>query len=162
MVDEKKDAPKRGGFSDYIERSTFYANIPQDPYSHQYQLINKPPMKIEHADQIIDSTIQLSNIGDKRTMILYQRDQRLINNLFDMAKRSLGVAGMFDREYYSWRGEMKMTAAYQGKERDLQSFLEPEEHISGFAFLKPKPKEKRRKKQLTDYLTPEEQGGIYE
>jgi len=161
MTEEQKQKKRRGGFSDYIERSTFYANIPQDPFSHQYQLINKPPSIIEHEDNIIDSTIQLANIGDKRTMLLYQRDQRLLTRLFDMAQRSDGVKGLFNTLYYSWRGEIKMTSAFKGKERDLQSFIEPDIHMGGFGFLQRK-KEKKKKKQLMDYLTPEDQGGIYE
>jgi hypothetical protein len=157
----ERESKKTDGFSRYVERSSFYANIPDNPYSQQYQLINKPPMQIDHPDQLIDGTIQLSNIKDSKTMILYQRDCRLLNRFYDLATRSEGVRSLFNTVYYGWRGELKMTSALEGKERNLQSFLEPEPMTTGFSFLK-KRKEKKKKRQLMDYMVPEQQGGFYE
>jgi hypothetical protein len=149
------------GFSKYIERSSFYSNIPDNPYAQQYQLINKPSKKIEHPDEIVDSTIQLGNIKDSKTMILYQRDARLLNRFYDLASRSDGVASLFNTIYFGWRGEIKLTASLEGRERMLQSFLEPTEQARGFTFMQ-KRKEKKRKKQLMDYMSPDQGGGYYD
>lgn len=153
---------KTSDFSKYIERSAFYSNIPDNIFSQQFQIIHRPAKEINHEDLIVDETIQLSSIKDNKTMLLYQRDQRLLQRLYDMSKRSEGIEQFFRTIYYGWRGEIKMTYALEGKERKLQSFLEPEEVQSGFAFPRIK-KSKRQKKQLMDYMTPEDQGGnIYE
>lgn len=161
VEDEDKDlAP---GFSDYVKRSSFYANIPDNPYSQQYMIVHKPPVEIKHPDELIDGTIQMSYIKDGKTMLIYQRDGRLLTRLFDMAERSEGLRSLFETLYFSWRGEIKMTAALEGKERNLQSFLEPEMAPRGFTFPWTKRKKKQQKKNIMDYMVPEDQGGsIYD
>jgi len=152
---------EKSGFSEYLEKSSFYSNIPDNIFSQQYQIIHKPAKEIEHEDSIVDEDIMLSSIKDDRTMLLYQRDQRFLQRLYDMSLRSKGVAQLFRTICYGWRGEIKMTYALKGKERKLQSFLDIEEEDSGFGFPKLKRK-KKQKKQIMDYMVPEDQGGIYE
>jgi len=151
------------GFGDYIKRSSFYANIPDNPYAQQYMIVHRPPVEIKHPDEIIDGTIQMAYLKDGKTMLIYQRDGRLLTRLFDMASRSIGLGSVFETLYYGWRGEIKMTSALEGKERNLQSFLEPEMSARGFTFPWTKKKKAKQKKQLMDYMVPEDQGGgIYD
>jgi hypothetical protein len=156
-----KSNPK--GFGDYIQRSTFYANVPKDPYAHQYMMVHKPPKDVEKPSDLLSSEVLLSNIKDSRTMILLQRDFYYLHRFFDMGTRSEAVAMLFRALYYPWEGQMRMTATLSGKERDLQSFLSPLEPATGggLSFLKKRPK--RQKKQgLQDFLTPHEEENIYE
>jgi len=163
--DNYEDGPiDEEGFGDYIKKSQYYANIPDNPYAQQYMIIHKPPTVIKHPDELIDGTIQMAYIKDEKTMLIYQRDGRLLTRLFDMASRSRGLQGLFETLYFSWRGEIKMTAALEGKERNLQSFLEPEVGAKGFTFPWTKRKKQtKQRKQLMDYMVPEDQGGsIYD
>jgi len=163
MGDKKKDDQVQPGFSDYVKRSSFYANIPDNPYSQQYMIVHRPPVQIKHPDELIDGTIQMSYIKDAKAMVIYQRDGRLLTRLFDMAERSEGLRSFFETLYFSWRGEIKMTAALEGKERNLQSFLEPEMSARGFSFPWTKKKKSKQRKSLADFMVPEDQGGgIYD
>jgi len=146
-------------FSDYVAETSYYSNMPDDPYSHQFQLLHKPHRDVQNFGDLLDSDILLSNIQGSRTMILFQRDFHYLTRMFDMSKRSLGIQLLFKPLYYSWKGQLRMTSALKGKERSLQSFIEPEYEPSGFSF--PLRKNKKKKKNLTDFLTPEDQG-IYE
>lgn len=143
------------GFGDYVAKTQFYSNMPQDPYSHQYQLLHRPHKEINDFGDLLDADIILSNIQGDRTMILFQRDFHFLTRLFDMAKRSTGVMRLFKPLYYSWKGQLRMTSALKGKERSLQSFLEPETYETGFKF--PMAKKKKKKKNVQDFLTPEEE-----
>lgn len=144
------------GFGDYVAQTQFYANMPTDPYSHQYQLLNKPHKDVKDFGDLLDPDIVLSNIQGSRTLLLYQRDFHFITRLFDMAKRSTGIMQLFKPLYYSWKGQIRMTSALKGKERDLQSFLDPELADPGFSFPIP-PKKTKKRKNVQDYLTPQEE-----
>lgn len=155
--------PMTKGFGDYIARSTFYANVPRDPYAHQYMMVHRPAKDIEKPSDLLSPEILLSNIKESRTMLLLQRDFYYLHRFFDMGIRSDAVEMLFRGLYYPWEGQMRMTATLQGKERDLQSFLSPAEPMSGggFSFLKRRPKEKK-KKNIQDYLVPSEEENIYD
>jgi len=145
---------KDKGFGDYVAQTQFYANMPTDPYSHQYQLLHRPHHEIEKFGDLLDADVVLSNIQGNRTMLLFQRDFHLLTRMFDMAKRSNGVKLLFMPLYYSWKGQLRMTSALKGKERSLQSFLEPETYDPAFSF--PLPSKKKKKKNVQDFLTPSE------
>jgi len=145
---------KEKGFGDYVAQTQFYANMPTDPYSHQYQLLHRPHHEIEKFGDLLDADVILSNIQGSRTMILFQRDFHFLTRFFDMAKRSNGVMLLFRPLYYSWKGQLRMTSALKGKERSLQSFLEPELQEGGFAF--PRPAKKKKKKNVQDFLVPDD------
>lgn len=154
--------PMTRGFGDYISRSTFYANVPRDPYAHQYMMVHRPAKDIDRPSELLSPELLLSNIKDSRTMILLQRDFYYLHRFFDMGVRSDAVEMLFRGLYYPWEGQMRMTATLLGKERDLQSFLIPSEITGGgFSLLKKRPK-KQKKKQLQDYLIPQEDESIYE
>jgi len=147
---------KEKGFGDYVAQTQFYSNMPTDPYSHQYQLLNRPHKDVKDFQDLLDADIILSNIQGSRTMLLLQRDFHFITRMFDMAKRSNGIMQLFKPLYYSWKGQLRMTSALKGKERSLQSFLEPEVSGESFAFPIPSAK-KKKKKNVQDYLTPQEE-----
>jgi len=145
---------KEKGFGDYVAQTQFYANMPTDPYAHQYQLLHRPHKEVTNFGDLLDADIILSNIQGNRTMLLYQRDFHFITRLYDMALRSNGIMRLFKPLYYSWKGQLRMTSALKGKERSLQSFLEPEFVDPGFSF--PIPPKKKKKKNVQDFLTPQE------
>jgi len=147
-----------GGFGEYVASTRFYANVPKDPYSHQFQLLQRPHKDLKDFGDLLDADVLLSNIQDNRTMLLVQRDYHFLNRFFDMGNRSQGIKSLFNVLYNSWRGQMRMTSALRGKERDLQSFLEPEDFTPGFSF--PWKKAKKKKKKPVDYLTPD-QDSVY-
>jgi hypothetical protein len=161
---QDKNRPGAKGFGDYIARSQFYANVPRDPYAHQYMMVHKPAMDVSKPSDLLSPNVLLSNIKESRTMILLQRDFYYLHRFFDMGRRSDAVAMLFRGLYYPWEGQMRMTATLSGKERDLQSFLAPLEPMGGggLSFLKKRPKTARRKKSLQDFLTPQEDESMYE
>lgn len=152
-LEDKQQEEK--GFGDYVKQTQYYANMPTDPYSHQYQLLHRPHKEIKDFGDLLDADVVLSNIQGSRTLLLYQRDFHYITRLFDMAKRSNGIMQLFKPLYYSWKGQLRMTGALKGKERSLQSFLEPEYSESGFSF--PIPPKKKKQKGIQGYLTPQEE-----
>ena len=154
LAELEKTQGKEKGFGDYVAQTQFYANMPADPYSHQYQLLHRPHKDVKNFQDLLDADIILSNINGNRTMLLLQRDFHFITRLFDMAKRSQGIMRLFLPLYYSWKGQLRMTCALKGKERSLQSFLEPEYVEPGFAY--PIPKERKKKKGVQDFLHPQE------
>ena len=159
LAELEREKEKEKGFGDYVAQTQYYANMPTDPYAHQYQLLNRPHRDVNNFGDLLDAEILLSNITGSRTMLLLQRDFHFITRLFDMAKRSNGVMQLFKPLYYSWKGQLRMTCALKGKERSLQSFLEPELVEPGFAY--PIPKQKKRKKSVQEYLTPQQEEQIY-
>lgn len=153
-LEEKKGVT--AGFGEYVQKTQYYSNMPNDPYSHQYQLLHRPHSDVKEFSDILDADIILSNINGDRAMLLCQRDLHFLTRFFDMGKRSPGVMRLFNTLYYSWRGQMRMTGALKGKERDLQSFLEPQVVEHGFSF--PKKKKPKKRQGWQDYMTPQEEG----
>jgi hypothetical protein len=160
---DTKQEPSRG-FGEYIQRATFYANVPRDPYAHQYMMVNKPPKEITQPSELLSPEVMLSNIKDSRSMILLQRDFYYLHRFFDMGKRSEAILMLFNSLYFSWEGSMRMTATLHGGERSFQSFLAPEEPSGGggLSFLKKKPRGTKKKKSFTDFLSPSEDDSMYE
>lgn len=159
----KTQQMKPRGFGDYIAQGMFYANVPKDQFSHQFMMIHKPPKEIKRFDDLLSSEILLGNIEDQRTMLLAQRDFYYLNRFYDMGVRSKGVMSLFISLYYPWKGQMRMTSIMEGRERDLQSFLIPEEPATGFKlpFFK-KKKKTQGKRRITDYMTPQQEEMTYE
>jgi hypothetical protein len=160
-----KDAPSASDFGKYMELGSFYANIPHDPYSHQFQLIHKPGRAVKDLSEILDPNILLSNISDSKTMYFYQRDFYYLSRFFDMGKRSVGVMNVWKALFHPWVGQIRMTSAMKGRERDLQSFLDvPAMPSEGYGVgWWEKRKQKKKKKELMDHLQPENSygGNIY-
>lgn len=158
----KEEKEKTPGFAEYVAKSMKMANIPTDPYSHQFQLLNSPGHKIADYNDLMDPAILLGNVADNKTMLLMQRDFYYLSRFFDMGKRSEGMLSVFNVFYHTWVGQCRMTASLQGNERNLQSFLEPSlAQAPGFGFLSRKKKKKGGKKKIMDYMTPEDEGGLY-
>lgn len=158
-----KEEPSRG-FGEYIQRATFYANTPRDPYAHQYMMLHSPPKEINQPSELLSPEVMLSNIKDSRSMILLQRDFYYLHRFFDLGRRSDAVKQLFNGLYFAWEGSMRMTATLQGGERSLQSFLAPEEPTGGggMSFLRKRPKATKKKKSFQDFLTPSEDDSMYE
>ena len=145
------------GLGRYIERATFYANMPKDPYGHQWGLINVQQKEIKHESDILSLNILLGNIGDDRTMLFFQNDIRWLYRFYDMGKRSPGVMDLFNTLYWGWQAQVRLTGSKGGMERALQSFLEPEIETSGggFSILKKKVTTRKKKRNIEDYLVPQ-------
>ena len=161
---KKTKTPKRsGGFGDFISKAQFYANVPRDPFAHQYMMIHKPTRDIKHPSDLLSPDILLSNVKDDRTMLLFQRDFYYLHRFFAMGLRSAAVMTLFTSLYYPWEGQMRMTATKSGGERSYQSFVEPDVETRGFGLDFLRKKQKTKKKQgIMDYMHPQEQENIYE
>lgn len=166
LISEKKE--EQHGFGKYMELGSIYANVPHDPYAHQFQLIHKLGKEVVKLEDMLDPDILLSNIEDSRTMFLCQRDYYFLSRFLDMGTRSDGIMNVFQALFYPWVGQMRMTSALRGRERDLQSFLEvPAVASTGFGLSwaeKRRLKKEQKRRGLTQYLSPQGQGGsgIYE
>lgn len=165
QLDEAKEQNvRKGGLGEYVARTQFYANIPKDPFAHQYQLIHRPKKdEPDTFDDLLDPNILLSNIQDSKSMLICQREYYLLLRFFDMGKRCEGIMDVFKTLYYGYIGQMRMTCALNSHERDLQSFLEPEVSSSMSWFQKRKDKKRNRnmKEMMMDSMQ-EGGGGIYE
>jgi len=152
--------PRGKGFGQDMQESFI---SPKDPFAHQYMLLRNHTREVNSFPDLMNPDIVLSNIGDNRTLLVYQRDFRLITRLFDMSLRCIGAKDLFNSLYYGWLGEMRMTSALSGRERDLQSFIIPEDTggRGSFSFLG-KKKSKPKKRTVQDYLSPDEQSNIYD
>jgi hypothetical protein len=165
QLDQVKQESEGKGFGDYVAKTQFYANIPKDPFSHQYQLIHRPSRgEPQGFDDLLDPNILLSNIQDSKSMLICQREYYLLSRFFDMGTRSEGVMGVFRTLYFPWVGQMRMTCGLKSHERDLQSFLEPEVESSMSWFGK--RKENKKKRSMRDMMMGQMEdnsgGGIYE
>ena len=96
-------------------------------------------------------------------MLLFQRDFYYLNRFFNMSQKSGALAHVFNSLYWPWVGQLRLTGAMGGIERGYQSFIEKDIETRGFglSFLR-KKSQARKKKQLTDYLHPDEEQNVYE
>jgi hypothetical protein len=161
QIQAKKE--EEHGFGKYMELGAIYANVPHDPYSHQFQLIHRPGRTISKLEDMLDPNILLSNIEDSRTMFLCQRDFYFLSRFLDMGTRSDGILRVFNALFYPWVGQMRMTSALKGRERDLQSFLDvPAVASTGYGLSwaqKRHLKKQKKRKGVADYLVPQDTGG---
>jgi len=148
-------------FSSYINESRFYSNMPHDQFAHQTQIVKHPGRDPEKRSELLDPDILLSNIQDSRTLFLLQRDYLILHRFYDMGTRSDGIHLVWESRYHPWVGQVRMTSAYKGGERRMQSFLEPTPSpTEGFTYLE-KRKMKKESKGIGKFLKPDE-GNLYE
>lgn len=159
---KEKTQETTGGYGSYIRGAQFYANVPKDPFAHQYMMIHKPSKEIVHPSDLLCADILLSNVKDDRTMLLFQRDFYYLNRFFNMSKTSLAMKQVFNALYWPWVGQLRMTAAKSGGERSYQSFVEPEIESRGFGFMKKITGKKKQRRGIIDYMHPQEEQNIYE
>jgi hypothetical protein len=153
---------KEQKFSEYVRESRFYANIPHDQFAHQTQIVRHPGRDPEKRSELLDPDVILSNIQDSRTLFLLQRDFLILHRFYDMGMRSDGIKIVWESRYHPWVGQVRMTSAYKGGERRMQSFLEPSTMPSeGFTYLE-KRKAKKEQKGWQRFLKPQDEGNIYE
>jgi len=161
-LEKEKTQKTTGGYGDYISGAQFYANVPKDPFAHQYMMIHKPSGEIKHPSDLLCADILLSNIKDDRTMLLFQRDFYYLNRFHNLGKRSPAVMNVFNSLYYPWVGQLRMTSSLGGIERSYQSFIETEGESRGFGFLRKIAGKKKQKRGIIDYMRPQEEQNIYE
>ena len=154
----KKSHPSGGSFSKNIDDSRVSV---KDPFSHAMELLrskNKDPKC--YAD-LWDQNILLGDISDQKTLLLYQRDYRILTAMFGLGKRSPAMMDLFQREYQTFLMQIRMTSAMGGAERSYQAMQVPDRIHKGFVFGSRRGKAKKRQ-DIQDYLTPQEEPGIYE
>lgn len=149
-------------FSEYVKESRFYANIPHDQFAHQTQIVRHPGRDPDKRSELLDPDIVLSNIQDSRTLFLLQRDFLILHRFYDMGMRSAGLMMVFESRYHPWVGQVRMTSAYHGGERRMQSFLEPTiSPTEGFTYAE-KRRAKKQEKGIQRFLRPQDEGNLYD
>jgi hypothetical protein len=151
-------------FDDYLRELKIYSDIPKDQYGHQFKLLYHPTQEISkksRRSELFNPDILLGNIKDSRSLYFLQRDFAILHRLFDMGLRSVGVMDLFNNLYYPWVGQIRLTSALGGTERNLQSFLEPAiQDFESFSFWQKRQQQKQaKKKRLGDYLHPQRNSG---
>jgi fido (protein-threonine AMPylation protein) len=69
---------------------------------------------------------------------------------------------LFNNLYYPWVGQIRLTSALKGRERNHQSFINPEPQMDqAFTYWDKRKvkKEAKGRKKLLSYLQPGDQGG---
>jgi len=153
---------KTVSFDEYLRELKIYSDIPRDQFGHQYKLLYHPSQEISkksRRSELFNPDILLGNIKDSRTLYFLQRDFAILHRLFDMGLRSEGVMDLFNNLYYPWVGQIRLTSALGGTERNLQSFLEPQQQqFESFSYWQKRQQKKQgKRKRFMDYLQP--QGG---
>jgi hypothetical protein len=150
---------------DYLREMKLYSDLPKDQFAHQYKLLFHPSVNItkesKRAD-LFNPDILLGNIEDSKTLYFLQRDFAILHRLYDMGKRSEGVMDLFNNLYYPWVGQIRLTSALKGRERNHQSFINPEPQMDqAFTYWDKRKvkKEAKGRKKLLSYLQPGDQGG---
>lgn len=149
------DDEKAKRIDNYIRQSRIYGDIPKDQFSHQHKILFHQTLEPRSRADLFQADMILGHIKDARTMIMFQKDFRILHRFFDMGMRSPAVAIFFNNLYYAWLGQLRMTSALGGTERWLQSFLEPTGMpYESFTFWEKQKAKKEAKKhgKLRDYL----------
>lgn len=161
LIQEKEN--KTVSFDEYLRELKIYSDVPRDQFGHQYKLLYHPGQEISkksRRSELFNPDILLGNIKDSRTLYFLQRDFAILHRLFDMGIRSEGVMDLFNNLYYPWVGQIRLTSALGGTERNLQSFLEPQQQqFESFSYWQKRQQKKQggKRKRFMDYLQP--QGG---
>ena len=102
-----------------LERAKF---VPHDQYDYGFEIIDGQDNITMIADEwtvnfnsLVGKQLLLANIGEKMLGI-EQEKVRILVNMFDMARRSKKYfLNTFYRSYYSWKHQMQLTRAKNGK-----------------------------------------------
>ncbi len=127
--------PEQSGISDYVRTTMKNRLLPDDPYKHQYALLDSDEEDITEFNKIAEKRILLANISDDKMMRFYQNDLILLCQMLDMAKREPQLRNFFLKTYYGWVGELSLTRAKDGLERRLQATAggyNPKENLGGY------------------------------
>jgi len=95
---------------------------PVDTFTHAKYILDPEREIVATFQALINREILLANISDKVLMRLEQTQIFNLHHNLDMAIREPEVCGpVFKYMYYSWKGSLALTRAFNGKERELQA-----------------------------------------
>ena len=108
-----------------------------NPWSHAAgMLISGKDVTAQWAEKnygrIVGAQAMLSNIGPGVLMRLYQNDVFYLTSGYELAVRDPDFRPTFELMMNSWEGELKMTRANAGKERDDQKQAGGAQQTLGF------------------------------
>ena len=95
--------------------------VPHDPYSHSALLLQHRDEVVKKFTELVSREVLLANIGEDKTLRLYQNDIMILTAAFDMALRDPAMMMVFYPMYYGWLGELAMTRTKDGLERKMQA-----------------------------------------
>lgn len=139
---------------DYIQEARLYSDVPKDQFGHQYKLLFHPQASPKTQMDLLPADAILGHVKDSKTLFMLQKDNEILNRVYEMGIRSRGIMELFDSLFYSWWQQLRMTGALGGTERWLQSFLEPVGvPYESFSFMeRQKAKKEAKQKGLLDYV----------
>lgn len=121
---------------EYIKHTSAGGSKPRNEYEHGAYLVEselkneKGPwtekqktQMIINFSQVVDKHIQLANLGADKLLRLYQNDAGIMCDWLDMSIREEFIAHIFAPMYFSWRGEILMTHAKNGKMLRVQAAI---------------------------------------
>jgi len=145
---EDKTKPKVMTAEEYVHEMRLYGDTPKDQFSHQFKLLFHPQSPPRSQMDLLPPDAILGLVKDSKTLMHLQKDNEILNRLFDMGNRNKGIMDLFDSLFYSWWQQMRMTGILGGNERWLQSFLEPRSvSYEGFTFWEKQKAKKANKQQ---------------
>jgi hypothetical protein len=154
-----KDRPT--GFSEYTQQTQMFANIPDNQFGHAWTLVNPSPKDIakDGFNIITDPQVLLGNIGNEKSLRLYQIDLFFLTNMLSTAIHDKMMEFVFEPLWTIFKSEVRITATLEGSERAYQAFTVPMRtgKSKGFRILGGK----KKKKEPIDYVIPQEEEGIY-
>lgn len=108
-------------FDNYMGRLRKQDKSPNDAFAHAHSLM-VPSDKKKPSDmhKLVDKDMMLGNIDNDELLQLYQAEIHSLTYLASMAENDPELIPFFDMKYAALRGELGLTRAHKGKERDSQ------------------------------------------
>jgi len=112
--------PQSNQWSNYFQSSRSMVRMPEDQFSHAWQLLSAKGRTIDDFSDLRDPSAFLGFIGSDNLLRFYQNDTIYLENLFSMSKSSDAIKEVFNVIFHAWLFEIRLTANKDGIERQLQ------------------------------------------
>jgi len=121
-------------FGNYVNHLRRQDRTPVDPYSHAYGLMtSSEKRRPQDIHRIVDREMLLGNIDNDELLRFYQMEIHSIAKLGSMAEDDPELTPFFELIHSSLRGELSITRAHKGKERERQDgFVHSGGDMAGF------------------------------
>jgi len=130
-IPQAKPEPQTG-LGEYLKTSNYFQFIPKDQYGHATYLIAPERKDVTNFNELLNKDLYLAFIGSDQYLLLAQKDIHILTQLYNITLKEPGFSQLFKSLYTSFRGELALTRARDGKERELQAFPKTPQKSTGF------------------------------
>jgi hypothetical protein len=142
-------------WAEYFKNTTSFQRIPDNPYSHAYQIISTKGRKVTAASDfsdVEDMSALLGRFDNDKMISLNQMSIMLLENFKAFAGRDADMFGeLFNVLFHGWKFGIRFTANKGGMERTLQHFGDKDLQGDGFGKDMQKREERMAKAEEDRY-----------